>query len=165
MSEPAGSGPPPLPPPLRRADPAPPQPRPSGCLVALLVGAGLTIPLLAFLAALAVPAYQDDRAHSMVAAALAETASPKPRVAAFAAGHGRCPGSDDPGFDAGTPGGAHAGVAFGAPDIGCVMEIALNDARGGPLDGSLLWLELDADSTWRCSSDADDRYLPRHCRG
>jgi len=138
-----------------------------GCLIALLVAGGLAIPSIAILAAIALPAYNDYLARSVAAAALAETAPLKTRVAGFAALNARCPMNEDPGFRAaGAPGQAHSGVRFGHGDAGCAMEVLLRDEREGPLHGKRLWLELDPDSgAWHCSSDAEDRYLPADCRG
>jgi type IV pilus assembly protein PilA len=164
-----GAGPPPLPPPL----PARPAPQAAarkgmnGCLIAVLVAGGLAIPVVAMLAAIALPAYNDYLSRSLVTRALAETAPLKPMVADFAARNGRCPIDADLGFRAaGAPGQTHAGVGFGRTGVGCAMEIRLRDDQQGPVHGRHLWLELDAASgSWRCSSDADDKYLPADCRG
>ncbi|MGJ4802712.1 pilin [Luteimonas sp. SDU82] len=162
-----GVGPPPLPPPPARPRPAPaPRQGMHGCLIALLVAGGLAIPVAAILVAIAMPAYNDYLARSQIVAALAETAPVKVRLGEFVAQHGRCPLADEPGFGAAhAPGQAHAGVAFIATDSGCAMAIALPDTRGGPLQGKRLWLEREEDGSWRCGSDAEDRYLPADCRG
>lgn len=164
-----GDGPPPLPPAPARATapPRPPRQGLHGCLIALLVAGGLAIPMVAILAAIALPAYKGYLARSVAVAALAETAPLKARVATFLAENGRCPITEDLGFRAaGAPGQAHAGVTFGHTQAGCTMEIVLDDARGGPLHGRRLWLELDAGSGgWHCSADAEDEYLPADCRG
>lgn len=162
-----GAGPPPLPPaPARPVPPPPPRRGLHGCLIALLVAGGLAIPTVAILAAIALPAYNDYLTRSVVVAALAETAPLRTHVAGFAARNARCPTSEDPGFGAaGQPGQAHAGVEFGHGEAGCAMEVQLRDEREGPLHGTRLRLELDAASgAWRCSADADDRYLPAECR-
>jgi type IV pilus assembly protein PilA len=139
----------------------------SGCLIALLVSGGLAIPLVAIMAAIALPAYNDYLARSVAGAALAETAPLKAQVAEFAAGNGRCPIDADLGFRAaGAAGSTHDGVGFSRTGVGCAIEVRLRDDRGGALHGKHLWLELDATSgAWRCSSDAEDRYLPADCRG
>src|SRR5690606_40753385 len=118
-----GAGPPPLPPAPARPGPAPPPGRAMhGSLIALLVAGGLAIPSIAILAAIALPAYNDYLARSVAAAALAETAPLKTRVAGFAALNARCPMNEDPGFRAaGAPGQAHSGVRFGHGDAGCAI--------------------------------------------
>ena len=166
-----GAGPPPLPPPPvpARAGSAPPAPNKAmkGCLIALVVVGGLAIPVTAMMAAIALPAYRDYQARARVTQALAETGPLKARVAEFAAANGRCPIGADLGFRAaGAPGEAHGGVGFGRTGIGCAMEIRLQDRQGGPLQGRHLWLELDrASGEWRCSSDAEGKFLPADCRG
>ncbi|MGY1519207.1 pilin [Luteimonas sp. A482] len=161
-----GAGPPPLPPSRPHAPPPPPRKGMSGCLIALLVAGGLAIPLVAIMAAIALPAYNDYLARAVAAAALAETAPLKAQVAEFAARNGRCPIDADLGFRAaGAAGSAHDGVGFGRTGVGCALEIRLRDDKGGAIHGKHLWLELDASGAWRCSSDAEDKYLPADCRG
>ncbi|WP_202845473.1 pilin [Luteimonas saliphila] len=163
-----GAGPPPLP--SRPARPAPP-PRKGlhGCLIALIVAACLAIPVVAILAAIAIPAYHDYLARSKVAQALLETSALKGAVAGFAAEQGRCPVNGDRGFDAADAyrGAAHAAIVFGESDDGvCAIELLLQDDRNEAVDGHRLWLEYDLEAgTWDCSSEAEDRYLPAHCRG
>lgn len=168
MNQPVpGVGPPPLPPSRPHAPAPPPRKGMSGCLIALLVAGGLSIPLVAIMAAIALPAYNDYLARSVAAAALAETAPLKAQVAGFAAGNGRCPIDADLGFRAaGAAGSAHEGVGFGRTGVGCAMEVRLRGDRASAMQGKRLLLEFDAASgAWRCSSDAEDRYLPADCRG
>ena len=166
-----GSRPPPLPP---RA-PAPARPAPPGgkrlpgCLVAAVVAAALMVPMVAILAAIALPAYRDYVGRSQVAQALAATAPLQQQVTAFVASHGRCPGNDDPGFGPADAyaGHARAGIELGESDEGvCAIELLLQDERNEDLDGHRLWLEYEAAAgQWRCSAEIEDRYLPAHCRG
>ncbi|TYT25970.1 fimbrial protein [Luteimonas viscosa] len=169
MSQPIpGAGPPPLP--SRPLRPAPP-PRKGlhGCLIALIVAACLAIPVVAILAAIAIPAYNDYLARSKVGQALADIHPMKGAVAAFATGHRRCPVNGDPGFQPADAyrGDSHASVVFGESDEGvCAIEVLLQDDRHETVDGYRLWLEYDTQSgAWHCSSEAEDRYLPAHCRG
>lgn len=163
-----GVGPPPLP--SRPARPVPP-PRKGlhGCLIALIVAACLAIPVVAILAAIAIPAYNDYLARSKVGQALSGTESLKGAVAAFASEHRRCPVNGDPGFQAADAysGPTHASVVFGESDEAvCAIEVLLQDDRHEAVDGYRLWLEYDTDTgTWHCSSEAEDRYLPAQCRG
>lgn len=162
-----GAGPPPLPPSRPHVQAPPPPKGMSGCLIALIVAGALAIPMVAILAAIALPAYNDYLGRSAAAAALAETAPLKAQVAAFAANNGRCPIDADLGFRAaGAPGSAHDGVGFGSTGVGCAMEIRLRGDRASAMQGKRLWLELDPGSgAWRCSSDAEDKHLPADCRG
>lgn len=163
-----GAGPPPLP--SRPVRPAPP-PRKGlhGCLIALIVVACLAIPAVAILAAIAIPAYNDYLARSRVAQSVAATAPLQRAVATFVEGHRRCPVNGDPGFEAAATyrGPAHASIVFGESDAGvCAIEMLLQDDRHETVDGYRLWLEYDTDTgVWHCSSEAEDRYLPTHCRG
>ncbi|HRO28655.1 MAG TPA: pilin [Luteimonas sp.] len=174
MSQPASGGPPPLPPlppqaPRPAAFATPPQPRNRGCLIAAVVAAGLLLPVVAILAAIAIPAYNDYVARSKVAQALAETAPLKLQAEAFIAQEGRCPDNGSAGFSAadGYRGIAHASIAIGETGEGrCALEILLHDERSDAIDGRRLWLEYDSEGgSWHCSSDAEDRYLPADCRG
>jgi type IV pilus assembly protein PilA len=161
-----GAVPPPLPP--KPAQSAPPPPRNRGCLIAAIVAAGLLLPVVAILAAIAIPAYNDYMARAKVAQALAETAPLKLQAATFIAEEGRCPDNGSAGFSAadGYRGIAHASVTLGETGEGrCAIEILLHDERSDAIDGRRLWLELDGDGGWHCSSDAEDRYLPEDCRG
>ena len=167
-----GSGPPPPLPPRAHAParPAPPgNARLRGCLIAAVVAVLLAVPMVAILAAIAVPAYHDYLGRSQVAQALAAAAPLQAQVAAFVAGHDRCPGNDDPGFGPAEAyaGSTHAGIELGESDEGvCAIELLLQDERNGKLDGHRLWLEYEAAAgQWRCSAEIEDRYLPAHCRG
>jgi type IV pilus assembly protein PilA len=164
-----GAAPPPLPP--RSRPPARPtgRSRRRGCLIALVVAAGLTVPLVGIVAAIAIPAYQDYLARSRVAQTLAATAALQPAVVAFVEAQGRCPGNGDPGFE---PAEAYAGagvaaIVFGESDARvCAIELLLQDDRHEEVDGHRLWLEYDvAGGDWRCSAEVEARYLPAPCRG
>ena len=164
-----GAAPPPLPPRSRATAPSPRHVRRRGCLIALAVGAGLLLPGVAILAAIAIPAYQEYLARSQVARALAAVAPLQPAVAGFADARGRCPVNGDPGFEPAEAyaGPAHAAVVFGeSGERTCAIELLLQDDRHEAIDGHRLWLEYDVGHRhWRCSAEAEDRYLPAHCRG
>lgn len=168
--------PPTLPPHLHGGSPASPMLTPpparkglSGCAIALIVGAALLIPMLAILAAIALPAYQHYVTRSKVAQAISQVAPLKASIVA-AADAQSCPDNDSPGF--GTPESYAAGTvasitigSFEDSDL-CGMELQLRDGGKQPLDGGRIWLEHDPQSgDWTCSSSIDDRYLPPACRG
>jgi len=176
--------PPPLPPLHARTTPAsaPPaarmpgagvQQRPksglSGCMIALIILAVLAIPVIAILAAIALPAYNDYVQRAHVAGAV-QAAEPLKRVVeAHVSRERTCPGNDDADFSAPEDyaAGNLASVSFGPFESElCGMELILAVPGKAPLDGKAVWLEYDpSDSSWQCSSEIDDRYLPAHCRG
>lgn len=106
------------------ARPAPQRQRMHGCLIALIVGAVVSVPMIGILAAIALPAYQDYTVRAKVAAHV------QPRAAALQAGTeraraqlGRCP--EEP-LEAGLEGATAEGVRVGQLDDGrCAFEITL----------------------------------------
>lgn len=167
----------PLPPPLpQRPMPSsprvaapPPKSGMSGCLIALIIIAVLAIPGVAILAAIALPAYQDYTKRAKVAGVLPAAEPHKSAVATYLSSERACPSNGDTGFD--TPeryaSGSVASITFGEFESErCGMELLLTVPGDDKLDGKAIWLEYDpADSSWQCTSDIDDRYLPTTCRG
>lgn len=179
--QPAAVPPPPPQPPVLPSTPyassapaaalPPPKKKLSGVALAAIIGGGLLlvlVPVLAILAAIALPAYNDYTVRARVANAISTLQPLKGQVQHFADEQGRCPGANDAGFPA--PGDfTQAGLS--AVNIGrfnnghCGIEATLA-APGKRLDGDLLWLEYDRDSgRWECSGESDDKYLPPSCRG
>ena len=169
----------PLPPPLPSSRPAsaayasPARPAPksglSGCMIALIVAVALAVPMAAILAAIALPAYQDYTFRAKTSAALLDAAPLKASIAAYLTGHSTCPSNGDADF--GAPG-THASANLASITIGtfesdrCGMELILRNAGSDRLDGKKIWLEYDpSDTSWKCSSEIDDKYLPATCRG
>ncbi|BBO53262.1 MULTISPECIES: pilin [Stenotrophomonas] len=149
----------------------PPKKKLSGCALTAIIGGGLLlvlVPIIAILAAIALPAYNDYTLRAKVAGAVTVLQPLKDQVQHFADDEGRCPGANDAGFPA--PGDfAHAGLS--AVNIGrfnnghCGIEATLA-VPGKSIDGDLLWLEYDRDSgRWECTGESDDKYLPPSCRG
>lgn len=169
----------PLPPPLPAARPASatyasaPQSASksglSGCMIALIVGAAVAVPMVAILAAIAIPAYQDYTLRARTSAALVEAAPLKPDIAEYLSRERACPSNGDADFGASeTYASAHlASITLGTFESEhCGMELVLRNAGNERLDGKKLWLEYDpAAATWQCSSEIDDKYLPMQCRG
>jgi type IV pilus assembly protein PilA len=169
----------PLPPPLPSARPASaayassarPAPKSglSGCMIALIVAAALAVPMVAILAAIALPAYQDYTLRAKTSAALAEAAPLKANIAAYLAGNPTCPSNGDADFGAPeTYASIHlASITFGTFESDrCGMELILRNAGNERLDGKKIWLEYDpSDASWECSSEIDGKYLPTTCRG
>jgi len=149
----------------------PPKKGLSGCaLTAIIGGVALLVlvPILAILAAIALPAYNDYTLRAKVAVAADALHPLQAQVEHFAEEQGRCPGANDAGFPA--PGDfTQAGLS--AVHIGrfnnghCGIEGTLA-MPGKSIDGDLLWLEYDRDSgRWECSGESDNKYLPKACHG
>ncbi|WP_313251049.1 GYF domain-containing protein [Stenotrophomonas indicatrix] len=143
----------------------------SGCaLTAIIGGVALlvVVPILAILAAIALPAYNDYTIKAKVAGAITALQPLKDKVQHFADDQGRCPGANDAGFPAADE---FADQGLSAVHIGrfnnghCGIEATLA-VPGKSQDGDLLWLEYDRDSgRWECSGESDDKYLPTQCHG
>jgi type IV pilus assembly protein PilA len=145
-------------------------PRRSGCLTAAIVvgGGGIFLVIvLALLAAIALPAYQDYLGRSKVIALLAETTPIKIALADFRHNTDRCPyGIDELGLEDLAIAGVDE-ISVGAFDDGrCAIELRLGEidkVRGAA--GERLWLALEEDGSFSCSGDeALFRYLPQNCR-
>jgi len=149
----------------------PPRKGLSGCaLTAIIGGVALLVlvPILAILAAIALPAYNDYVIKSKVAGAITALQPLKEQVQRFADDQGRCPGANDAGFP---EAGSFASQGLSAVHIGrfnnghCGIEATLA-LPGKTIDGDLLWQEYDRDSgRWECTGESDNKYLPVQCRG
>ena len=169
----------PLPPPLPSSPPgsccyasaAQPAPKSglSGCMIALIVAAVVAVPMVAILAAIALPAYQDYTLRARTSAALVEAAPLKPSITEYLSRERVCPSNGDADFGAPeTYASAHlASITFGTFESKhCGMELILRNTGNERLDGKKIWLEYDpSDAAWECSSEIDDKYLPATCRG
>ncbi len=168
--------PPPLPPTAAapsahaaRSATAPPRSGLSGCMIALIVCAVLAIPVLGILAAIALPAYNDYTQRARVAAVIPQAMPLQEAVANHLREHQICPGNGDTGF--GPPesyaSGAIASITVGEFDTRqCGIELMLTVPGNEQLDAKAVWFEYNSvDSSWQCSSEIEDRYLPATCRG
>ncbi len=172
----SGSGaplPPPLPPPRpafnAQAASSPPKSGMSGCMIAIIVAAVLAIPVIGILAAIALPAYNDYTQRAKVASALPVAEPLKLAVTSHLTREQACPSNGDADFAAPEhyASGTVASVTFGEfeSDL-CGMELILTVPGNDRLDGKAVWLEYDPSaSSWQCSSEIDDKYLPAQCRG
>lgn len=171
-SENGAALPPPLPATAVRAPQASaPRPRSglSGCMIALIVAAVLAVPVIAILAAIALPSYQQYVVRSKVAGALPVAESHKLALSSHLERQQACPSNGEADFEAPEryAEGTVASITFGEfeSDL-CGMEVILAVPGTEAVDGKALWLEYDpADSSWHCSSEIDDKYLPMQCRG
>lgn len=166
--------PPPLPPATRAPAPAATTARTgmSGCLIAVLVCAGLGVPMAGILAAIALPAYQDYTVRAKVMAVVAATTELKAAIDGYAAAHDACPAGDSAELAAPIRQlGQHAQVAavrVGTLQSGaCAFELALRNT-GAQADGKALLFEMrrgDPGAGWECGGgDLAARYRPSQCR-
>ena len=151
---------------------APPPPRRglSGCAIVAIVAAALAVPVVAILAAIAIPAYNDYKIRAEATAGLVGAASAMQRaVDEFEGAHGRCPGNDDfaslleqfAAVEKTTT------VQFGAVANGnCAFEFTLHG--NAAIEGRTWLFEALRDGElagWDCSGgDLPARYRPQHCR-
>jgi uncharacterized RDD family membrane protein YckC/Tfp pilus assembly major pilin PilA len=147
----------------------------SGCLVAVLIGLLLVVPVTAILAAIAIPQYQQYVVRAKVAGALANAAPAKLAIAetlSAQAQHGQaahCPDNDEAGLQ---PAASYADASIRTLVTGtlqndhCGVEITLGTDTAD-LQGKRIWLELEdaANGQWTCTSEIPDKYLPVNCRG
>ena len=140
----------------------------SGCMIALIIGVVLFIPVVGILAAIALPAYQDYTLRAKVSTALPAAEPVKLAVVAHLQEHQACPSNDDAGF--GPPASYASGqidsITVGEFDTSlCGLELRLTVPGNDKLDGKAVWFEYDpAGNSWQCSSEIEDKYLPTHCR-
>ncbi|GAB3791289.1 RDD family protein [Dyella agri] len=143
----------------------------SGCLIVVLVGAFLIVPVIGILAAIAIPAYQSYIQRSQIAGALVQAEPVKALVYQAWKANGQCPRNGQAGIgDAGS----YASRQLQSIDVGsmktdgsCALELTLHLPGQSMLDGKRIWLTMDKGGvtpTWRCSSELPDRYLPTSCR-
>ncbi|RMH88998.1 DUF4339 domain-containing protein [Lysobacter pythonis] len=177
-----------LPPPDMRAvafgsgtpSPAAGKKKMGGCLIALLVAAGLmaiSIPVIAILAAIAVPAYQNYVLRAKVATASAGLAGLRAHLAERQADDGHCPGNGEDdiptanGFDLD----GVTRVEVGPREDGdgttpvCAITLTFGGTGHTRLDGTTLRWEYrqsgkDGPREWVCAGTANHQYLPRQCR-
>jgi type IV pilus assembly protein PilA len=149
---------------------APPAKSNRGCLIAaaIIVGGGIfLIFILAILAAIALPAYQDYLVRSQVSMALAEVQPAKVMVSEFVAGADRCPrDSEELGLE--PPMGSMLGsMQVGSLEDGtCAIELVMaSNATPATLANAVILLSLGDDGRWTCSSDdVRESNLPASCR-
>lgn len=174
---PAANVPPPLPSHGQAPIYAPVRPMPqkkqgmSGCVIALLVCAGLAIPVVAILAAIAIPAYNDYVQRAKVMEVMASVGPLQEAIAVHAGREGQCPDNDSsdiaPALQQLSASPRVQAVRVGTLEGGhCAFEITLHGI-GTQVDGKTLLFKAsdEAASRWDCSGgDLPDRHRPRQCR-
>ncbi|MBD8898215.1 RDD family protein [Rhodanobacter sp. DHG33] len=144
----------------------------SGCLILLVVGVFLIVPVIAILAAIAIPSYQNYLQRAEVVNAIAQAEPLKAQVVEAWQTSGKCPVNGEAGIrDADSYASKQLqSITVGSMKDGgsCALELTLHAPNQSMLDGKRIWLTMDKDSgvapTWRCSSEVADRSLPMNCR-
>lgn len=138
----------------------------TGCLdIGLAVGAILFVLFwIGMIAAISIPAYQQYLQRAKLAEAIQSAEPIKQRIVAAIEAEGECP--DGMALET-----ADVPAAFSESWIGtfedgtCGVQLTLADRE--PLathKGKKLWLWLDEEQNWLCSSEIENNALPSHCR-
>jgi type IV pilus assembly protein PilA len=133
----------------------------SGCMVALIAGAVVAIPLIAILAAIALPAYNDYKLRAQIAVVLSEMNSDKTRMDEHYASENSCPTSSDIGFssaDNDAQSIVESREADVLPDGRCTLTYRLKGASFN--NGNVLQFVRKDAGQYEFSGDVQDRYLP-----
>lgn len=142
----------------------------NGCLIAAVVvvgGGTFLIFILAILAAIALPAYQDYITRTKLASVRMEGQAAKLAVEQFRANTDRCPrDAEELGLAAPSTPGLDL-LEVGALDDGrCAVELTVGTlgTNNSAIGGRLL-LTREEDGTWSCSSEGiPEKLLPSDCR-
>jgi len=158
---------PPTPPLLPRAMPVVGKSASSGAVWAIVIVGVVVVGIfmLAILAAIALPAYQDYTVRAKVSNALVRGYGLKPAVEEFVSAEQRCPSNTDAGFR-GAESYADAQIAaihFGQLQSGdCAIQLLLKDF--GATAGKELLYARDAEGEWTVTSTLANKYLPASMR-
>lgn len=158
---------------LPSSQPAPPKPRRTGLILALIAGGLLlaSLPVIGILVAIAIPAYQSYTERARAAATLSALAPLQAQVAAHRQANGQCPDQDSPGFK---PAAAYADPKAHLAEVAVVTAVNGHCGLAARLHGlhrdaeknqAWLWLEHDpAQADWICRSTLRDAQLPSRCQ-
>ena len=145
-----------------RARTAPPRKGMSGCLIALIVCAVLAVPMVAILAAIAIPAYNDYTVRAKVAMQIdARAPAIEAGVAQAMAANGRCPASSQDVSMA-----ELGGVDFGNVGGRCAFQLTVRGVRP-QVDGRTVVFVAPASpgGAWDCTGgDLPAKYRSPLCR-
>jgi type IV pilus assembly protein PilA len=136
----------------------------SSAVIIVVVLLVVAIPVLAILAAIALPAYQDYTIRAKVSQGLIVTDGLKIAVAEYKLEHEKCPLNGDPGFGSAE---SYATQFIAAINVGplkktgeCGIQLTFGKTGASTLDGKKLTLALDEGNNWRPSSDIPKKFLP-----
>lgn len=126
-------------------------------LIELMVVVGI----IAVLAAIAMPVFQDYNVKTQATAALAEI-SPGKTGFELAVTSGKTPSttSTDPGYI-----NIHATTSYCTVDVSSGTSIVCTGINGvtNKFTGKKITLGRDADGVWTCKTDLDEKYWPTGC--
>ena len=161
---------PPGPPPAMQP---PPKKKMSGCAIAAIVGvviAVVSVPAIAILAAIAMPAYQQYVVRSQIVSAQMRAESLQTNIDRYREANGACPDNvavglaDNESHSLDASGSKHADMRLGETATGrCAITLSFRGAMGRA-DGATLVLE-SGDGGWTCTGGTlpDELRSPR-CR-
>jgi type IV pilus assembly protein PilA len=154
-----GAAPPPASPAARIAKPT--GAKTSGWVVAAIVAA-CSVPFVAILAAIALPAYQDYAIRARATASLAQARALKAPVDEFVLQNNRCPQNGEGGIAAAESYASQYVIALRVStlaDGNCQIKVEFANSPAG-LSGKDLHLTRDAQGKWTHGSNLPSRYLP-----
>jgi type IV pilus assembly protein PilA len=132
----------------------------------------IVIAIIGILAAIAIPAYQDYIAKSQMAETFSLTDGLKTDIATTYGEKGRCPGNGSFGIPAaisisGNYVQSVTLVASAGPS--CVMQAKIKSSGvNAKIENKTVYITSvnnGGSMSWRCSSDALQKYLPSSCKG
>ena len=124
----------------------------------------IVVPIIAILAAIALPAYQDYVVRSQGASALAEVTPLKTQFEVMI-NEGKTPSltNTDAGYIGQTQdGGSYCTLAITATATGNIT-CTTKGGNAGKFNGKTIILARDAEGTWSCTSSLDAKYKPGKC--
>ena len=140
----------------------------SSAVVVVVVLLVVAIPVLAILAAIALPAYQDYTIRAKVMQGVAQAMMLKVSVAEFKAANEKCPTNGDDGFGSAE---SYATQFVSAINVGplkktgeCAIQITFANTGLPAIDAKKITLALEDGGSWRPSSDIPAKYLPLSLR-
>jgi type IV pilus assembly protein PilA len=140
------------------------QPKSSSILLPiLLVGFG-AIPVIAILAAIAIPAYQDFLTRARITQAIVPAAMLKGQVDEYVAKNDQCPSNNDEGF---MPASSYETqdlqqISLSEVSAGCSIRVSFKPGR--VRGGDSISFIRDSDGSWTHETDIPSRYLPLKLR-
>ncbi|WP_045727012.1 pilin [Xanthomonas sp. GPE 39] len=132
----------------------------------------IVVAIIAILAAIAIPQYQNYLARAQFSEALAVSDGLKTQVAEFYASQGQCPLNTSPGFEAAT---SYAGKYIASLTLGtgtggaCTIQAAFNatgvNANLQSTTVTLTGVNGGGTLNWGCATTAKQKYVPNTCTG
>jgi type IV pilus assembly protein PilA len=129
----------------------------------------IVVAIIGILAAIAIPAYQDYIARAQMSEAMSLASGLKTAVTEVYSQDGSCPANESNGIAKATDikGKYVASVTVGGTAPACTIEALMNStgvSKG--IQGKKLTLTMTNNNgsiSWTCTSDADQKYLPKAC--